>query len=285
MNFIYTYVPKNDDKKLDSEFYLIDVILLLLSVVKLKQITTSGDKIIFYSTEEFLGYFKDINLFDEYIEVPNIENYLSNQAYEFCHKNSIYKIFVAAKQNVPFIMIDHDFIIYDKDFLDEIKTKDLVFSFKEFTKESAYVNTYLPTYDSVVKELGGDIEVLKNVNKEHSINMSIYGGKRLDIIKESYIKISDFYIKNVKFLNQLPLMTMFLEQFLFSGQLTKYDVKPYYCWEDLYTGKCHHYTGFRYELANRKKIAEELKTEAPLVYDFVIKNFGFYPSYMSKIMF
>ena len=80
-------------------------------------------------------------------------------------------------------------------------------------------------------------------------------------------------------------MTMFLEQFLFSGQLTKYDVEPYYCWEDLYTGKCHHYTGFRYELANRKKIAEELKTEAPLVYDFVIKNFGFYPSYMSKIMF
>jgi hypothetical protein len=276
MNFIYTYVPKNDDKKLDSEFYLIDVILLLLSVVKLKQITTPEDKIIFYSTEEFLGYFKDINLFDEYTEVPNIENYLSNQAY---------KIFVAAKQNVPFIMIDHDFIIYDKDFLDEIKTKDLVFSFKEFTKESAYMNTYLPTYDSVVKELGGDIEVLKNVNKEYSINMSIYGGKRLDIIKESYIKISDFYIKNVKFLNQLPLMTMFLEQFLFSGQLTKYDVEPYYCWEDLYTGKCHHYTGFRYELANRKKIAEELKTEAPLVYDFVIKNFGFYPSYMSKIMF
>jgi hypothetical protein len=284
MNFIYTYVPKNDDKKLDSEFYLIDVILLLLSVVKLKQITTSEDKIIFYSTKEFINHLKGIDMFDEYKEVPDIEIYLSNQTYEFCHKNCIYKIFVAVEQVESFIMMDHDFIIYDKEFLDKIKTKDLLFSFKEFTKENAYVNTYLPTYDKVVKELGENIDLLKEVNKDYSINMSIYGGNRLDIIKEIYIKISDFYIKNITVLNQLPLMTMFLEQFLFSGQLMKYDVEPYYCWEDLYAGKCHHYTGFRYDLPNRKKIAEELKTEAPQVYNFVIKNFGFYPSYMSKII-
>ena len=284
MNFIYTYVPKNDDKKLDSEFYLIDVILLLLSVVKLKKLLAPEDKIIFYSTNEFSNYFKPLGLFDEYKEVPSIENYLTNQAYEFCHKNCIYKIFVAIEQTEPFITIDHDFIIYDKEFLDKIKTKDLIFSFKEFTKELAYINTYLPTYDKVINELGANHDVLKTINKEFSINVSISGGNRLDIIKNSYIQISDFYIKNIDFLNRLPLMTMFLEQFLLSGQLLKYDIEPYYCWEELRDKKCVHYTGFRYESENRKKISNELKLEAPSVYNFIVENFGFYPAYMSKII-
>ena len=143
MNFIYTYVPKNDDKKLDSEFYLIDVILLLLSVCKLKKIINEDDKIIFYSTQEFSSYFRSLNLFHEIKEVPNIEDYLNKQVYEYCHKNCIYKIFVAINQTEPFVSIDHDFIVYSKDFLEKIKTEDLIFSFKEYTKEDAYVKTYL----------------------------------------------------------------------------------------------------------------------------------------------
>ncbi len=280
MNFIYTYVPKNDDKKLNSEFYLIDVILLLLSICNLRKLISEDDKIIFYSNSEFSSYFQPLNLFHEIREVPNIEDYLKNQSYEYCHKNCIYKIFVASEQNEPFITIDHDFIIYSKDFLDKIKTKDLVFSFKEYTKEDAYVKTYLPTYNTVINELGNDIDILNQVNKEYSINVSISGGKRLDIIKDSYIKIIDFYIKNYDFLNTIPLMTMFLEQFLLSGQISKYGIEPHYCWEDLNNGNCVHYTGFRYDIENRKKIALELKTTEPNVYDFIKKEFGFYPAYM-----
>ena len=280
MNFIYTYVPKDDDKKLDSEFYLIDVILLLLSASKLKKFISPNDKIIFYSTQEFASYFLTLGLFDEFKEVPKIENYLENQVYEFCHKNCIYKIFVAVEQTEPFITIDHDFIIYDKDFLDRIKTKDLIFSFQEFLNEPAYVNTYLPTYDKVIEGLGINHEVLENPNREFSINVSISGGNRLDIIQETYKKIIDFYINNIEFLNGLPLMTMFLEQFLLSTQLLNYDVKPYYCWDDFKNGKCHHYTGFRYEHENRIEICKQLKIEFPQIYDFVVREFGFYHSYM-----
>ncbi len=280
MNFIYTYVPKEDDKKLDSEFYLIDIILLVLSVIKLKKILDPEDNIIFYSTLEFSNYFKKLDLFDYYEEVPDIISYLAKQKYEFCHKNCIYKMFVAAKQDKPFIMLDHDFIINEKEFLDKIKTKDLVFSFKEFLKEREYADIYLPTYNTVIEQLGVQNEILKNVNKEYSINVSISGGKRIDIIKESYIKICNFYVKNIDFLNTIPLMTMFLEQFLFSGQISICGVEPYYCWEDLNSGKCHHYTGFRYEEENRKQIVKELIKENKLAYNYIVSEFGFYPKYM-----
>ena len=281
MNFIYTYVPKEDDKKLDSEFYLIDVILLVFSASKVKEMMDEGDKLIFYSTREFSKYFSELGLFDEIREVPNIGDYLRNQVYEYCHKNCIYKIFIAIEQTEPFITIDHDFIIYNKEFFDKIKLEDLVFSFKEFTNEDAYINTYLPTHNRVVEKLGDGIDVLNEINKEYSINVSISGGKRLDIIKESYIKITDFYINNYKYLNTLPLMTMFLEQFLLSGQLTNYDVNPYYCWDDFENGSCVHLTGYRYEIENRKRISEELKNEFPDLYDFIKKEFGFYPTYMT----
>lgn len=281
MNFIYTYVPKEDDKKLDSEFYLIDVILLVFSASKVKKMMSEGDKLIFYSTQEFSKYFSDLGLFDEIKEVPNISHYLRNQVYEYCHKHCIYKIFIAIEQTEPFITIDHDFIIYNKEFFDKIKLEDLVFSFKEFTNEDAYINTYLPTYNQVVEKLGDDADVLNEINKEYSINVSISGGKRLDIIKESYIKITDFYINNYEYLNTLPLMTMFLEQFLLSGQLTNYDVNPYYCWDDFENGSCVHLTGYRYEIDNRKRISEELKNEFPDLYDFIKKEFGFYPTYMT----
>lgn len=284
MNFIYTYVPKDDDKKLDSEFYLIDVILLVLSVSKLNKFKSKNDKIIFYSTKEFYSYFEDMNLFDEFYEVPNISNYIKKQEYNFCHKNCIYKIFVAIEQNEPFITLDHDFIIYDKEYLDKIKEKDLVFAFQEFLTEEVYSKTYLPTFNQVVDMMGNDHEVLKDIKTDHSINVSISGGKRLDIIKSSYINITNFYIENIEKLNTIPLMTMFLEQFLFRSQIDKFKVKPYYSWDDIKDGKCYHYTGFRYEPENRKRIVDELIIERPDYYTYIVNNFGFYSTYMRKII-
>ena len=284
MNFIYTYVPKEDDKKLDSEFYLIDVILLVLSVSKLKKFKSEDDKVIFYSTKEFYSYFEDMNLFDEFYEVPNISNYIEKQEYNFCHKNCIYKIFVAIEQKEPFITLDHDFIIYDKEYLDKIKEKDLVFAFQEFLTEEVYSKTYLPTFNRVVDMMGNDHEVLKDIKTDHSINVSISGGKRLDIIKSSYMNITNFYIQNIEKLNTMPLMTMFLEQFLFKSQIDKFNVNPYYCWDDIKDGKCYHYTGFRYDLENRKKIVDELIIERPDCYTYIVNNFGFYGTYMRKII-
>lgn len=284
MRFIYTYVPKEDDKKLDSEFYLIDIILFVLSVSKLKKFKSEEDKIVFYSTKEFYSHFEGMDLFDEFYEVPNISKYLEKQEYDFCHKNCIYKIFVAIEQNEPFITLDHDFIIYKKEFIDKIKEKELVFAFQEFLYEPEYVDTYLPTYDKVVEMLGNNHEVLKDIKTDHSINVSLSGGKRLDIIKNSYINITNFYIENIEKLNTIPLMTMFLEQFLFRSQIDKFDVKPYYCWDDIESGHCYHYTGFRYEPENRKKIVDELIIERPDYYTYIVNNFGFYNSYMRKII-
>jgi hypothetical protein len=283
MNFIYTYVPKDDDKKLDSEFYLIDVILLVLSVSKVKRFKENGDKIIFYTTKEFYSYFDGINLFDEFAIVPNIEEYLQNQKYEFCHKNCLYKIFVAKEQTEPFITLDHDFIVYDKEFIDKIKEQELVFAFQEFLNEPVYSKTYVPTYNQVVSLLDDNHEVLQNVKTDYSINVSISGGKRLDIIKNSYIKICDFYVQNIEKLNTIPLITMFLEQYLFRSQINNSNVQPYYCWEDIRDGKCHHFTGFRYELENRKRIVKELIEENKLGYEYIVKEFGFFPDYMIKI--
>jgi hypothetical protein len=283
MNFIYTYVPKDDDKKLNSEFYLIDVILLVLSVCKIKRFKSEEDKIIFYSTKEFYSYFKDLNLFDEFREVPKIDDYLRNQKYEFCHKNCLYKIFVAKEQIEPFITLDHDFIIYDREYVDKVKNMDLVFAFQEFLNEPVYSTTYLPTYNEVIKLVGNGDEVLKNIKTDHSINVSISGGKRLDIIKNSYTKICDFYVKNINELNKIPLITMFLEQFLFRTQIEEFNVKPYYCWDDINQGKCHHFTGFRYDLDNRKRIVKELIEENTFAYEYIITEFGFFPDYMIKI--
>ena len=93
MNITYTYVPKEDDKKLDSEFYLIDVILLILSVSKVKRFKSESDRLIFYSTKEFYGYIEPLNLFDEFVEIKDENVYIKNQDYKYCHRNNIYKIY------------------------------------------------------------------------------------------------------------------------------------------------------------------------------------------------
>jgi len=283
MNFTYVYVPKEDDKKLNSEFYLIDVILLVLSVSKIKRFKSTNDKIIFYSTNDFYGYLKPLNLFDEFYEIKDGNVYIKNQEHEFCHKNNIYKIYVTTLQTEPFINFDHDFVIYDKEFLDKIKTKDIVFAHQEFLHEPVYQPTYLPTLDSVINEVGSHHDVLQNLDKDYSINVSVYGGTQSDIIKNAYKKIWDFYVENYLGLNKIPLMVMFLDQFLLKTQVYKTEVRPYYCWEDIQSKKCIHFTGFRYHLENRKRIVNELIIENELAYNYIVKEFGFFPSYMIKI--
>ena len=124
MVFTYVYIPKDDDKKLDSEFYLIDVILLVLSVSKIKRFKSNDDKIIFHSTKEFYGYLEPLNLFDEFKEIVDDDVYIKNQKYEYCHKNCIYKIKAAISNNESYINLDHDFVIYNKDYLDLLKNRN-----------------------------------------------------------------------------------------------------------------------------------------------------------------
>lgn len=131
--------------------------------------------------------------------------------------------------------------------------------------------------------MGESHKILTDVKTDYSINVSISGGNRLDIIKNSYTNICEFYVENIDKLNTIPLMTMFLEQFLFRSQIENYNINPYYSWGDLNQGKCHHFTGFRYENENRKRIVKELIDENPNAYDYLTKEFGFFPSYMIKI--
>lgn len=280
MNFTYVYVPKEDDKKLNSEFYLIDVILLVLSVSKIKRFKSEEDKIVFYSTKEFYGYLEPLGLFDDFYEIKDENVYIKNQQHEYCHKNNIYKIYVTTLQSEPFINFDHDFVVYNKEFLDKVKTMDLVLAHQEFLTEPVYQPTYLPTLDLVIDEIGGHHELLQNLDRDYSINVSIYGGKRSDIIKDSYKKIWDFYVENYVGLNKIPLMVMFLDQFLLKTQIYKTDVRPYYCWDDISEGKCVHFTGFRYHLDNRKRIVKELIEESKSAYDYIVKEFGFHSNYM-----
>lgn len=283
MNFTYTYVPKEDDKKLDSEFYLIDVILLILSVSKVKRFKSEDDKLIFYSTKEFYSYLEPLNLFDEFYEIKDENVYIKNQQHEYCHRNNIYKIYVTTLQTEPFINFDHDFVIYDKEFLHKIKTKDLVFTHQEFLHEPVYEPTYLPTLDRVINEIGYHHDILQNLDKDYSINVSVYGGTQSHIIKDAYQKIWDFYIENYKGLNKIPLMVMFLDQFLLKTQVYRTNVRPYYCWDDIENKKCIHFTGFRYEINNRKRIVNELIEENPSAYKHILTEFGFFPDYMIKI--
>ena len=55
------------------------------------------------------------------------------------------------------------------------------------------------------------------------------------------------------------------------------------CWEDIKQGKCHHFTGFRYDLDNRKRIVNELIGENLQAYKYILTEFGFFPDYMIKI--
>jgi hypothetical protein len=283
MNFIYTYVPKEDDKKLDSEFYLIDVILMILSVSKVKKFKSESDRLIFYSTKEFYSYIEPLNLFDEFVEIKDENVYIKNQDYKYCHRNNIYKIYVTTLQTEPFINLDHDFIIYSKELFDKIKEENLVFSFKEFLTEPDYVPTYLPTLDRVIEEVGGHHDVLQNLDKDYSINVSIFGGKKSNLMVDAYKKIWDFYIENYVGLNKISLMVMFLDQFLLKTQIYRTEVKPYYCWDDMVSGDCIHFTGFRYEINNRKRIVNELIEENLLAYKYILTEFGFFPDYMIKI--
>lgn len=280
MNFTYTYIPKSDDKKLDSEFYLIDVILLVLSVSKVKRFKSNEDKLIFYSTREFYGYLEPLNLFDEFVEIKDENIYIENQNHIYCHKNNIYKIYVTTLQTEPFINLDHDYVIYKKSYFDKIKEEKLVFAFKEFLNEPAYIPTYLPTLDKVIEEVGGHHEVLQNLDRDYSINVSIFGGKESKHMVDAYKKIWDFYIQNYIGLNKISLMVMFLDQFLLKTQIYRTGVVPYYSWEDMVVGDCIHFTGSRYETEVRKRIVRELIDENKIAYDYIVKEFGFHSTYM-----
>jgi hypothetical protein len=282
MNFIYTYVPKDDDKKLDSEFYLIDVILLVLSASKTKRFKSIEDKIMFHSTKEFYSYLKPLNLFDEFKEIVDDDVYIKNQKYEYCHKNCIYKIKAAISNNEPYINLDHDFVIYDKEYLDLLKQQDLVFSHREYLSEPILRPTYIPTYEMILNRIN-DNEMLINADTDFVINVSICGGRKFELIKESYIKIWDFYVKNYIILNESPFMTMFLEQFLLKTQIYKNNIDPYYCWDDYKSNKCVHFSGNRYKMEYRKRIVNELIMENVSAYKYILTEFGFFPDYMIKI--
>lgn len=260
-NIIYTFVPNSHGWKYDIDFYLIDLYSLCLSV-KLIRIHYPDYNVKLYTTKELILFFNDTNYFDNLIDINELTS-LKTVDQTKIKLHTLYKLFIPANENEPFIHIDHDLFINDGELLKNID-KSVIFAFNEDTTDSFY-----DFYDDVTKKVSKltDIEYFKLPN---AFNCSIYGSNK-DYIIQSFKFILDFYINNIDVLNDIEKVDCFLEQYLqvhklpvgmddihtFEKVIDK-NPKDIINSDDFINRKISHFTYDRYEIKNRNLIIKRL---------------------------
>jgi hypothetical protein len=203
-NIIYTYVPPEIDWIHNKDFYLTDLYCLAVSVQLFKS-KFKYKSIILYTTPELISFFKDTHYFDKLFDISNCYDVIKEQNAGFSHKNIMFKVFVAAQQTEPFIHIDHDFFINNKDIFDKVN-RNIIFSFIE-TASNPYGNQLNNPYSFYIKVFSDicrvvDDVVLDNFNPLAAYNSSIFGCNGNELIK-SFTKTKDFLLRNYKKLNNI----------------------------------------------------------------------------------
>jgi hypothetical protein len=234
-NIIYTYVPPEIDWIHNKDFYLTDLYCLAVSVQLFKS-KFKYKSIILYTTPELISFFKDTHYFDKLFDISNCYDVIKEQNAGFSHKNIMFKVFVAAQQTEPFIHIDHDFFINNKNIFDKVN-RNIIFSFIE-TASNPYGNQLNNPYSFYIKVFSDicrvvDDVVLDNFNPLAAYNSSIFGCNGNELIK-SFTKTKDFLLRNYKKLNNIKDLPIVLEQFVQINYLleeTKFD--DYFVFGDL----------------------------------------------------
>jgi hypothetical protein len=217
-NIIYTYVPPLIDWEFNKDFYLIDLISMIYSVILFKK-KFKYKKLILYTSTELKVFFDNNNYFDEVIDIEYNKKYFESQITGICPKNTLFKLFVASKQTEPFIHIDIDFIINDENLFSIIK-KPIFFSFIEnvMGDESAktsdgYYQIYFNTFKKTINILNEDEwKQMGNFNTSNAVNCSIFGSDDNSLCI-SFKRTWDFLINNNEKLMKIENINLALEQY------------------------------------------------------------------------
>jgi hypothetical protein len=237
-NILWTYVPPEIDWIHNKNFYLIDLYCLCLSV-KLFKTKFKCKSIKLYSNSEIIGFFKDTNYFDEFIDITHRYDIVRNQNAGFSHKNIMFKVFTACEQTEPFVHIDHDFFINNPNLFDSID-KDIVFSLIETVcapDGNQKINSY-SFYIKVFIDLCRNIDdsIFDNFNPMQAYNSSIFGCNGTQLV-ESFTKTKEFLLKYYEILNQIKDLPIVLEQFIqINYLLENHNYNDFYVFGDLIKG-------------------------------------------------
>lgn len=213
INFIFTYKSEFGNDTKNNEQCLVDILCLIIAANKIK-LNYSNHKIILYTDENLVDFFQSFDLFSIIRIMPNLE-IIENQNPGKFNKKTLYKLFVIEKQNEPFIHLDNDLFINNKNFLKNINKK-IFFSYEEFIKPSNefYYNLYFETLTKVANKIGENVDEIKNfINVESAANCSIIADLNGFTLKESFSETIAFYKKYANILNKEENIQMFLEQY------------------------------------------------------------------------
>lgn len=192
MKIVHTFIPSNHD--ITEE--MLD--MMLLSVLLVKQYYNN---VVLYTNDEICEIVKNYKI--PYTEInTEVLNGVNVKTF------SIPKLMVYSVQNEPYIHIDLDTFIFDKiDFHNRYTTystfmegMDVISNFNAPTFYNAlkgFYKTYIKNSYFISDKL--DNEFVRNISYNQIPNMSVFGGHKHELIKESSRYCLKIYNDNIDF--------------------------------------------------------------------------------------
>jgi hypothetical protein len=217
-NIIYTYVPPEIDWECNRDYYLIDLICMVYSVRLFKN-KFKYKKLKLYTSTELKNFFDTNDYFDEVYDIEDNKEHIKNQIQGICAKHTIFKIIAAAEQTEPFIHIDADLVINDKNFFLDV-TKSVIFSFIENvmtndspTEKDGYYELYFNAFKKTISVLDeSEWNQLGKFNSNNAANCSLFGCDDTSLCK-SFKRTWEFFINNNEKLLKVKDINLALEQY------------------------------------------------------------------------
>ena len=205
MKIVHTFIPSNHD--ITEEM----LNMMLLSVLLVKQYY---DNVVLYTNDEICEIVKKYEI--PYTEInTEILNGINVKTF------SIPKLMVYSNQNEPYIHIDLDTFIFNKiDFHNHYTTystfmegMDVIGNFRPPTfyhTLKGFYKTYIKNSYFISDKL--DNEFVKNISYNQIPNMSVFGGYKHDLIKESSNYCLKIYNDNIDFFDSDYYNACIIEQ-------------------------------------------------------------------------
>lgn len=219
---VYTYIPPKRDWIYNKQTYSFELYSLLYSVEVFKK-NFKPKKISLYSTKEICGFLVDSSYFDKLVVLEKGDEYITNQNGGYNHPNMLYKMFTVEDMSQPFLHLDNDLFLNNPSTFDEVHN-DVLFAYEENIIDrqlnELYYDFYFTTYNQIIRNLPEtSLNSLERFNPMSAFNCCIFGGDNYELIKNSFGKSNQFFKDNYEYLNPIPNIPGFIEQYLQSSYL------------------------------------------------------------------
>lgn len=219
---VYTYIPPKQDWIDNKPTYSFELYSLLYSVGTVKKNFTPKT-ISLYTTKEICDVLEGCGYFDRLVVLDKGEEFITNQNGGYNHPNMMYKMFTVEDISQPFLHLDNDLFLNNPNTFDDVHN-DVLFAYEEniinHQLNEQYYNFYFSTYNQIIRSIPeNSLSIFERFNPMSAFNCCVFGGDDYELLKRSFGRSNQFFKENYEYLNPIPNMPGFIEQYLQSSLL------------------------------------------------------------------